>query len=339
MEGTTHIRHEASPHRGVFRTVCFVVVGVACGGRTELEGEPTDAGHDSQAESHAPNLPDTSAPSEAQDSTAEAPPDAAGRDTVAGDSPEEDTSAAIPPIDASLSDSAAKCPAGSDIGAYLVAQGGDFYAFNPSTFAVSRLGALSCAASVGASPFTMTVALSGAYILYSDGNLFHVDPTSLLCTQTPFAQNQLGFPSDIGIATSPDDGLLVYGCVGTPCTPTLAKGDWARFALSKIGPLIPTPTVGYPLDIKADAYGRLFACDAAGTLLSIDLATARVLGADRTGIQAGPANALLTWNDRLFMFTQAQGLITRYDLKSQQATMVGAVGDTIAGAGAAPCVP
>jgi hypothetical protein len=130
-----------------------------------------------------------------------------------------------------------------------------------------------------------------------------------------------------------------YGCAGNPCAPVLAKGDFATFALAEIGPLIPVPSVGYPLDVKSDAYGRLFACDAAGTLLSIDIMTARVSGEDQTGIQAGPANALLTWNDELFMFTQAQGLITRYDVKSKQATMVGAVGDTIAGAGAAPCVP
>jgi hypothetical protein len=248
-------------------------------------------------------------------------------------------------IDASVPpDSATVCPDGGDATAYLVAESGAFYTFDPPTLAIHLLGMLNCPATASASPFTMTVSLGAAYVLYSDGTLFRVDLQSLACTPTPFVTGQLGFPALLGLATSRSSGakgLLLYGCIfsGGLCAPTLARSDLTNFVLTEVGTLVPNPNAGFPVDMKEDAFGRLIACDGSGLLIAIDSATGAVLGEDATGLQAGSALAVLTWNDQLFFFTQNQGVISSYDLVTRQLTALGVAGDTIVGASAVPCVP
>lgn len=63
-----------------------------------------------------------------------------------------------------------------------------------------------------------------------------------------------------------------------------------------------------------------------------------VFGRDETGVAAVTANALLPWNDRVFFFTEASGVVTEYDLAAHHATTVKTLGVEIVGAGAAPCL-
>lgn len=128
-----------------------------------------------------------------------------------------------------------------------------------------------------------------------------MDPTSLECTKTPFVPDQLGFPVDIGIAISVSaagqtENLIVYGCVldggQPPCLPELATADVTGFSLVDVGPVLPPPLgVGFPPDLKEDAYGRLFAFDSTGTLLEIDPSNGTLLGEDATGLLSGVGSA------------------------------------------------
>jgi outer membrane protein assembly factor BamB len=161
---------------------------------------------------------------------------------------------------------------------------------------------------------------------------------------TSFIPNQLGFPSNVGLGTEragERERLLVYGVVtknGTSLMTALAHADFQDFVLTGLTQLTPQPRLGYPADVKVDAYGRVFIADVAGTLVSVDVTTGKVLGRDETGLQAGTANALLTWNDDIYLFTQAQGLLHRYDLATKSAVLVDTIGDEIVGASAAPCL-
>ncbi|MGH7327080.1 MAG: hypothetical protein ACREJX_01895 [Polyangiaceae bacterium] len=328
-----------------------------CGSRTDLfddfaDGERLDAGD--LEEGSSISTPDGTVEDARQardagrdgsrDASLDAPRDAPFEIADAGDA----ALPTIPGIDASVDlDSGTVCSDGGAPIVYLVSATGTFYSFDPPTLTAQSLGILSCPDSTSSSPFTMTVTQDAAYVLYFDGNLDRVDLSSLGCTATSFVPGELDFPGDVGVATSRSfdagsEGLLVYGCVhdGGVCVPTLAKSNFTSFVLAEVGPLTPNPTnMGYPADISEDAYGRLFAVDASGYLIEVDSVTGTVLGQDATGLQAGAGWALLTWEDQLFFFTEINGTISTYDLATKQATTLGAVGDTIVGASAAPCIP
>jgi hypothetical protein len=66
--------------------------------------------------------------------------------------------------------------------------------FEPDTLEFTDLGRLSCNASGGASPFSMSVDRTGrAWVLYSSGEIFYVEPSTLACTRSVFQPGQRGF--------------------------------------------------------------------------------------------------------------------------------------------------
>jgi len=223
--------------------------------------------------------------------------------------------------------------------AFVLSRGATLYNFNPTSLVVTKVGKLACST---LEPFTMAVSNGVAYVLYQNGELFRVSLDTLNCVKTPLAPSRVGFPSNIGLATLPDSNLLAYGCLPSSqcgCDGALARtSDVTFYILNSPIAVKPSPQSGFPLDIKADAYGRLFACDAAGTLLMMDAKTGALLGRDETGVRAGSANALLVWNRDLFLFTQQQGRVHKYDLQTHQASLVATIGDEIVGAGATPCL-
>lgn len=315
-------------------TIAPSVAVAACGSRTEIRAAAS-AGE--LVDSVAPPYFDLPRP--ARDGSSPYKPDAGEESGVTVQDAE-----AVPPIDAAFpSDSAAACAPGTELSAFLVSETGSFYHFDPNTLATELLGSLDCP-SPGGAPFTMAVSRDGfALVEFSNGRIFRVDTTTLACTPTPYVDGQLGMPSNVGIATwntASGERLLVYGCkfTATGCSPLLASADLTSFTLLPIGEVSPNPDEGYPPDIKTDAFGRLFACDAAGQLLQIDPSNAMLLGKDKTGLAAGSDLAVLTWNSQIFFFTQSQGTITRYDLATKQLVTLGSVGTPIVGAGAVPCL-
>jgi hypothetical protein len=286
----------------------FLLVTAACGSRTGLFDFPT------------PTLT----------------PDDAG--------PFEDS---VAPIDATVPDDAGKTCGDSSTAsvAYLVDQGGGFWSFDPPSLTAVRLTTLACPG-VDTTPFTMTVTEGTGYVMYQDNSLYALDLATFACAQTPFTPSQISLQGPLGLASAYEAGnewLYVYGCIETAggCPPALARADLSTFALSLVGtvsPLPADPQGDFPADMKADAFGRLFAIDFVGTLLEIDPTNAHVDGFDETGFDVSGAEALLTWNGSIYIFGGDNGMIETYDLATQTLTTVGAVGAPIVGAGSAPCV-
>src|SRR5687768_14194250 len=68
---------------------------------------------------------------------------------------------------------------------YVVDQNNTLSRFDPPTKNFTDLGRLACPASFGASPFSMGIDRTAvAWVLYSSGELFRVDTTSLNCTKS-----------------------------------------------------------------------------------------------------------------------------------------------------------
>jgi hypothetical protein len=125
---------------------------------------------------------------------------------------------------------------------YVVDENNTFSQFDPMTKTFHDLGQLDCPASGGATPFSMGVDRNaGAWVLYSDGELFHVDTTSLACSATSWhsqaglTQFGMGFSTDSsGGAT---DTLFVAGgaSVNGANNSTLAKLDVSSMTATSVG--------------------------------------------------------------------------------------------------------
>ena len=71
---------------------------------------------------------------------------------------------------------------------YTIDANGTFSRFDPARLTFTDIGVLDCPAEPGDSPFSMAVDRSAtAWVLYSSGELFTVDTSSLKCTKTAFA--------------------------------------------------------------------------------------------------------------------------------------------------------
>jgi hypothetical protein len=252
----------------------------------------------------------------------------------------------VPPIDAAL-----PVNVGISCGdnptarvAYLIGNGGQFFSFDPVSLQAVLLATDPC--SMQASPFTMTVTETTAYIMGQDSSIYALDLASLICAPTAFNASAAGLNGPLGLASGYEgskEWLYAYGCVssGSQCLPTLARIDPSTFAIDLIGgvgPLPADPQGDFPVDMKADGFGRLFAIDFAGTLLEIDPETARVVGFDDTSFQTSAAEALLTWNGTIYLIGGEDGEVDTFDLSSHELTMQGVLSQAFVGAGSAPCL-
>jgi hypothetical protein len=105
---------------------------------------------------------------------------------------------------------------------YVVDEDMRFSSFDPrpATPVFTDLGTLSCPAPYGETPFSMSVDRSAiAWVLYSSGDLFRVDPATMSCTATAFQPGQQGLDLfGMGFASnsegSNDETLFIAGGVG-----------------------------------------------------------------------------------------------------------------------------
>lgn len=319
----------------------------ACGGRTAL-GDADDA--DARM---GPDVRDVPGAHAEVDAAAHAEPDAASRgDADAGadadahaDSALTDAAAdadALPPIDASTSDAdLTGCTPGTTA-AYVISTENLLYRFDPDTLTTTFVGTPACAGA--SSAYTMTASRSGTlYALYTDWKVHAIDPLTLSCTLTPFADGQLGFPGNVGIAIARAAGEERFFVAGYQSGDhVLASGDLTTFTLSRIGTISPKPA-GYPLDMQADAYNRLWALPSSGELVLVDPATAEVLGRDSIpGFATNGTWAILTWGRDVYVFggtTASSSKVYRYDPNAKAVTATATVGVLVVGATSTPCVP
>jgi hypothetical protein len=282
---------------------------VACGARSELEvdetsdaGRPIDAGRDASIE------------------------DARTRDVV-----EED---ALPPIDATPPSDASTCPTG--LTAYLLTEAGALYSYDPPSRARQMIGSLNCPSS--GAPWTLTAASSGLlYAVFEDWKIYEVDPATLSCTATSYHPSHLPVGTAIGVTVGPRDGgeaMFIYGKPNNS-GPILAVGDLQTFSMIKIGDVLPPPAE-YPLDVRADAFGRILGLSPGGTFVDVDPATGEVLAEDATTFTSAGSWALLTWDSDYYFF--AGSSVNHYDLQTKLVTPYDDVGVNVVGASAAPCI-
>jgi hypothetical protein len=123
---------------------------------------------------------------------------------------------------------------------YVVDQNNTLSQFDPATRTFHDLGALNCPDPLGM-PFSMGVDRTAtAYVLYTDGEMFKVDTTSLACSATPWS-SQLGL-LQFGMGFSTDqsggstDTLFIAGGSTYPANPTtLATIDVNTFTATQVG--------------------------------------------------------------------------------------------------------
>jgi hypothetical protein len=126
---------------------------------------------------------------------------------------------------------------------YVVDQNNTLSSFDPSTKTFHDLGTLNCPAQLLATPFSMAIDRSAAaWVLYSSGELFHVDTSSasLPCTATNWhsanglMQFGMGFSTDQS-GGSTDTLFIAGGDMTTTTSATLAKLDTTAFTASTVG--------------------------------------------------------------------------------------------------------
>jgi hypothetical protein len=240
----------------------------------------------------------------------------------------------LPPLDATPPANApAICEGGGPPKAYLLAQDATVFQFDPSTLALHSLGVLKCPSS--AEPWTFTVSQDGsAYVLFEDWNLYRVDLSTMQCSTTSYASGQLGFSGQEAIALAPSEKrLYVYGNASTPA---LAVADVKDFLLFRLG--AGQPAAPFPVDMKVDAYNRMYGLGNTGALTQFDPSTGDVMAQDQTGFDGTTGGwALMAYEDSLYFFGGSYGGVTRYDVATKTMTPIGQVNQTIVGASAVPC--
>jgi hypothetical protein len=124
---------------------------------------------------------------------------------------------------------------------YTVDEDNTLATFDPVTKMFTPLGTLDCPAQFLATPFSMGIDRSaGAWVLYSSGELFHVDTMTLACTPTSWSSPSgllefgMGFSTDT--AGGSTDTLFIAGGSGpTEPTSSLNKLDVGTLAPSPVG--------------------------------------------------------------------------------------------------------
>ena len=236
---------------------------------------------------------------------------------------------ATPPVEASV------CPAGTIL-AYILSDNAQLYTFDPPTLQTKLLGSISCPSA--STPWSLTASSSGIlYVIYEDWNIYKVDPTTLSCVATPYVPFQNGLGTNTGITTLSDQGtesLYVYGQDNSG-NGLLDVGDLTDFDMTTVGTVLPAPT-DLTLDVRANAFGRIFGLGTTGSFVEIDRKTAARISEDDTGFVSRGAWALLAWNDTFYFFSDTA--VSQYDSTAKTLTNLGSVGIQVVGASAAPCI-
>jgi hypothetical protein len=237
---------------------------------------------------------------------------------------------------------------------YVVDENYTFSQFDPMTKTFHDLGQLSCPAGGGATPFSMSVDRNAiAWVLYSDGELFRVDTTSLACTATSWhtqaglTQFGMGFSTDTSGGDT--DTLFVAGGadVSGASTSTLAKLDTTSMSATTVGTV-----TGWP-ELTGTGTAELwgwFPSDANGTTTPRVEQINKMSGAPVTtyplaSLQGAPsAWAFAFWGGDFWIFL-AKDLdlaTTVYQIDGMTGAIKGTTPTntrTIVGAGVSTCAP
>jgi hypothetical protein len=227
---------------------------------------------------------------------------------------------------------------------YIIGSDNRFYSFYPPTLDVSLKGVLKCPAPF-ATPFSMAVDRSGiAWVLFSNGKIYHVDVKTVACTATSYVANQAGFTRfGMGfVSNSPgsaDETLYVADYNGKG----LAKIDTTTLQLTPIGPWDQFPPIAAEFTGTGDARLYGFFNVTPINIAEIDKQSGKVISqAPQPTIKIGSGWAFAFWGGDFWLFTSPSGStqIDRYSpAMGTTMTVKTSLGTNIVGAGVSTCAP
>jgi hypothetical protein len=228
---------------------------------------------------------------------------------------------------------------------YIISQTNNFYSFHPPTLTVTPLGILNCPNAGFATPFSMAVDRQGiAWVLFSDGRIFHVDVKTVACSPTNFVAGQQGFTT-FGMG-------FVSDAVGSD-QETLYVGDYLGKGLGKIDTTTMTLTFVGPYDALQGAAemtgtgdARLYGFFQYSPIIiaEIDKSNAHIISqAPQPTVNIGSGWAFAFWGGDFWLFTSpnlGNSQIDRYQPSTGMTTTVKTnLGTNIVGAGVSTCAP
>jgi hypothetical protein len=256
--------------------------------------------------------------------------------TPAPASPASTSAPAIPMIAAAADGPPLRCADGVPPQAYVWAVDGTLFELDVANLATRGLGIPACP--TPARPWALSVSQrSTAYLMYDDWSIYALDLASFKCAATAYSPNALGFLGTASLALGAErseDRLYVYGVSTAPQLAVSDVSDYTPFVLGPVGQTPPEPF----LDLKTDAYGRLFGLAPDGVLSQLDPATGAVLAQDQLELDPASTAVLLTYGTDLFVIGGESGVVSRYDLDTKAFVPVfGLLHQTIVGASAPSC--
>ncbi|MFO0587153.1 MAG: hypothetical protein U0441_06435 [Polyangiaceae bacterium] len=228
---------------------------------------------------------------------------------------------------------------------YILGQDKQFAKFDPQTSAFNVMGTLNCPGEDFQSTFSMSVDRQGiAWVLFQDGQIYHVDTKTLACTPTSFLACQsnfctfgMGFVADA--PGSDQETLYVSGVYNLSPGQGLAKIDASTLQLVPIKDYDTLAGKGAELTGTGDA--RLFGYfqDTPIHLAEIDKTSAHILtSTDLLEIPVGTSWAFAFWGGSFYIMSGTG--IRKYDPAAGTTTLInGNVGFNIVGAGVSTCAP
>jgi hypothetical protein len=221
--------------------------------------------------------------------------------------------------------------------------------FDPASRTFQDLGVLSCPATAGSTPFSMSVDRNAnAWVLYSSGQMFRVQLPGLTCTATAWASQAglnvfgMGFSSDAPGSTT--ETLYVGGGASqTQTSFTFASIDLATMTATPIGTQPQLPEMTGTGD--AELWG--FMPDATNArVVQFDKATGAIVTnyplPSLAGTNTGYAFAHWGGDFWVFLIKNAEPSTTVYQIDGATGVIEGTTpttGRTIVGAGVSTCAP
>ncbi|MDI1449064.1 hypothetical protein [Polyangium sp. 6x1] len=227
---------------------------------------------------------------------------------------------------------------------YIIGQDNELYSFNPPTLEVKLIGVIDCPTGGLGTPFSMAVDRKGtAWILFSDGRIYHVDVKTAACAATTFAPGQQGFSTfGMGFVSDSKGSSAETLYVADYNGKGLARINTQTLELSFVGPW---DQLSGAAELTGTGDARLFGFFNYTPIIiaEIDKASGNILSqAPQPSVSIGSGWAFAFWGGDFWLFTSPTGdsQIQQYRPSTGTTTVVKTgLGTNIVGAGVSTCAP
>jgi hypothetical protein len=237
---------------------------------------------------------------------------------------------------------------------YVVSEENELYSYYPPTAEFTDVGTINCPAPAGDTPFSMAVDRQGnAYVVFQQGDLFHVSMKTAACEATPFVPNQHGFVNfGMGFVANQGDAgetLFVVPDTMRGQPSVLATIDLTSFKLNEVASFA-NPAIS-AAELTGTGDGKLYGFFVQDTMappsfiVQIDPQNADILEQfTLNGDIQGTAWAFGFWGGNFYRFTAPDGVtsvVTEYSPSTGTTTQVATApqGVLLVGAGVSTCAP